>query len=85
MDQLCIAIIFLIVKRKYEMFKFIRNSDIMLRLSLNPFLWHWKPHAGYEVLVWLFFELYVDIFDGEIIVPNFLDYNDGFGELREDQ
>jgi hypothetical protein len=58
------------------MFGYLKNSDITVRLSLNPFQWKWLPSVAYDpptpfypkrrtfALVFLFLQSFIDINDG---------------------
>lgn len=59
---------------------YIKNSDLALRLALNPLMWNWIPSFGYDgptavfpgrytfALAFLFFQIFVDISDGKMDV-----------------
>jgi hypothetical protein len=58
------------------MFKFLKNSEISMRLGLNPFNWVWIPSVAYDkptpiypkrrtfAIAWLGLQFYIDIDDG---------------------
>lgn len=58
------------------MLKYLRYSDIAIRINLNPFNWLWKPDFSKDLptafypkrytycVVWLFFQIFLDIDDG---------------------
>lgn len=63
------------------MLNYIRNTDIAIRLSLNPLIansWLWLPQWSYDgptpifpkrktyFVGWLFFQLFLDIDDGTL-------------------
>lgn len=58
------------------MLQYLKNSEISVRLGLNPFNWVWIPKGAYEsptpiypkrrtyALAWLGVQLFLDIDDG---------------------
>lgn len=62
------------------MFKYLLNSNISLRVAINPFQWNWKPFVSYDgptpifpkrwtyAVGWLFIQLFLDVSNGEMDV-----------------
>lgn len=58
------------------MLKFLRHTEVSMRIGLNPFNWVWIPSVAYEkptpiypkrrtfAIAWLGVQLYLDIDDG---------------------
>ncbi len=58
------------------MFNYIRNSEISLRIGVNPFNWKWVPAIAYDgptpfypkrrtyALAFLFLQVFLDVDDG---------------------
>lgn len=64
------------------MINYIKNSDVSIRLALNPCHWVWIPSLAYEGptafypkrktlgVAWLFLQMYVDADDGSTNLEN---------------
>lgn len=69
---------------------YITNTDISIRININPFCWSWLPFFKYEGpsmifpkrktigFGWLFVQIYIDIDNGSIDLQNFktVEYDD---------
>jgi len=59
------------------MIKYLTNSNLSLRLNINPFQWNWKPFFEHEPpseiypkrrtigCGWIFIQVFIDIDNGE--------------------
>lgn len=75
------------------MLKYLRHSDIAVRININPFIWCWKPFYAHDkptpffikrhtfAIGWLFFQLFIDVDNGE---TDFKNYRSAFFNALDD-
>lgn len=74
------------------MIKYLRYSDVAVRVSINPFSWVWKPAFAHDkptafypkrhtfVIAFLFIQLFVDVDNG---TTDFKAYRDKFFSMMD--